>query len=84
MDQKAIKEAYGEKLTFMCGLDTQTFLISASPKEVYSQMVEKARILSEGGGYIGAVSHTIQHDIPVENIMALIQALDDFKPSSLN
>jgi uroporphyrinogen decarboxylase len=82
MDQKAIKEAYGEKLTFMCGLDTQTFLTSASPKEVYSRMLEKAQILGKGGGYIGAVSHTIQHDIPVENIRALVQALDDFTPSS--
>jgi hypothetical protein len=54
--------------------------VSIRAKEVYSQMLEKTRILSKGGGYVGTVSHTIQHDIPVENIMSLVQALDDFTP----
>jgi uroporphyrinogen decarboxylase len=80
MDQSTIKSKYGRELTFMCGLDTQTFLLNASADDVYQAMLKKAESLSAGGGYIAAVSHTLQHDIPVENLTALLKALDDFTP----
>lgn len=76
MDQRQIKAEYGDRLTLMCGLDTQTLLLQATPDKVYSQMQETARELSRGGGYIAAVSHTIQHDVPVENLLAMMDALD--------
>ena len=77
MIQSQIKELYGDRLTLMCGLDTQTFLLNSSPDEVYNAMKNRARALSEEGGYIAAVSHTIQPDIPVKNIVSMIKALDD-------
>ena len=77
IDHIQIKQQYGDKLSFMCGLDTQTFLMTASPKEVIKAMTAKAAALSEGGGYIAAVSHTLQHDVPAINIKAIIDALTD-------
>jgi len=77
MNQRRIKDEYGDRLTLMCGLDTQTFLLQATPEEVYSEMQKKARELSRGGGYIAAVSHTIQHDVPTQNLSALLEALNN-------
>lgn len=76
MDHAKIVEEFGDKLTFMCGLDTQTFLRHASPEEVKQTMLEKCKILSAKGGYIVSACHTIQQDVPVENILAMIEALD--------
>ena len=78
MEHAKIKEEYGDKLTFMCGLDTQTFLRDATPEETYQAMCQELDLMNKGQGYIGAVSHTIQHDLPVPNIMAIIKALDEY------
>jgi uroporphyrinogen decarboxylase len=77
MEQRRIKEQYGDKLTLMCGLDTQSLLIRGTPREIYHATLAKQRQLAHGGGYIVAVSHTIQHDVPVDNIVAMLNALDD-------
>jgi len=71
MDQDEIKAKYGNTLTLMCGLDTQQFLPSANPEAVKKAAAEKNRKLSDGGGYIMAVSHSLQPDVPLENIYAL-------------
>jgi len=77
MDHAKIRAEYGDKLTFMCGLDTQTFMVNASAEEVKVAMAEKAKMLTENsGGFIVAASHTIQHDVPVENIMAMLEGLE--------
>lgn len=76
MNHRAIKEQYGDRLTFMCGLDTQTFLVSASAEETEQAMREEIALMSRGGGYIAAVSHTLQHDVPPENILAIVRAIE--------
>ncbi|MCL2884165.1 MAG: uroporphyrinogen decarboxylase family protein [Oscillospiraceae bacterium] len=75
MDHAAVKREHGGRMTMMCGLDTQTFLLSASPDEVRAAMKEKVALLAAGGGYIAAVSHTLQHDVPVENIVAMLEGM---------
>jgi len=76
MDQQKIKEAYGDKLALMCGLDTQQFLIDASTAEVKQKTGELINKLGKNGGYIFAVSHHIQPDTPKENILAIFEELD--------
>jgi uroporphyrinogen decarboxylase len=34
MDQRSIKKEYGDRITLMCGLDTQQFLVNATPEQV--------------------------------------------------
>jgi len=76
MNQAEIKAEYGHALTFMCGLDTQQFLVDATPEEVRAKMEETiAKLSAGGGGYIHAVSHTIQPDVPIENIYALLRGI---------
>ena len=77
MDHLEIKAAYGDRLCMMCGPDTQSFLLHATPDEVRAKTRQLLRDLGRGGGYLFAVSHTIQCGTPMENIEAMLEALDE-------
>jgi len=77
MDQASVKQKYGNRITLMCGLDTQVFTPKATPKEVTAKVKELCATLGKNGGYIFAASHHIQHDTPDENIKAMLDALND-------
>lgn len=76
MDQIEIKNIYGNKISMMCGLDTQNFLINASPEQVRLETRNKINQLGYNGGYIFAASHHIQADTPRENILSMLNELD--------
>lgn len=67
------KKQYGDKLCFMGGLDTQTYLTFGTPDEVKTKVEETLAVMSQGGGYIAAPSHTIT--IPLENRQAMMDAI---------
>jgi len=75
MDPLELKKEFGEKLSFMGGVDTQHLLPFGSATEVRR---ETARLIEGmtvgGGGYILAASHTIPPETPDENIFALYEA----------
>ena len=75
MNHQKIKAAYGDKLTMMCGPDTQQFLINAAPEVVMKKTRELIETLGKNGGYIFAVSHHIQPGTPTENIFAIFEEL---------
>jgi uroporphyrinogen decarboxylase len=77
MDQEKIKKEFGGRVILMCGLDTQQFLIDATPEQVKEKTAEIVRKLGYDGGLIFAASHHIQPDTPDENIYALFEALDN-------
>jgi uroporphyrinogen decarboxylase len=68
---KGLKEDFGEKITFFGGLDEQSILPMARPKEVSDEVIRLIEVLGRGGGYILGPSHAIQPDTPLENIMAI-------------
>lgn len=75
MDNIAIKREFGAQLSFMAGIDTQSFLLSASPQEVIDETRHILDTMGEGGGFIFAGSHTIQPDVPWPNIEVMLGAL---------
>ncbi len=79
MDPQELKNKYGDKVTFSGGgVDTQRVLPFGTPEEVYEQTTKNLGILSKGGGYIFSPVHNIQGDTPVENLLAMYKALNDF------
>lgn len=72
-DIRGWKVRYGNRLCFMGGLDTQGYLSFGAPDEVREQVKQLAAIMSQGGGYIAAPSHSIT--IPEKNHEAMIAAL---------
>lgn len=69
------KREYGDRLSFMGGLDTQTYLTFGRPAEIRSTVGDVISIMSDGGGYIAAPSHTIT--LPEENRRAMVDGIAD-------
>lgn len=72
-DLKALKREYGKDICFYGGISTQQFLPYATPAEVRAKTCEVLDIM-QNGGYILSPTHAVTPDIPVENIMAMIEA----------
>ncbi|MFP4441750.1 MAG: uroporphyrinogen decarboxylase family protein [Spirochaetia bacterium] len=76
MDIYKIKTEYSGVLALMGNIDTQEFLKTASPGAVREETRRMAEELGRGGGYIFAASHSIQPDVPPENIVAMVETLN--------
>lgn len=73
-DLKGVKKRYGDKLSFLGGISTQTVLPNFTPEKVYSNVKNVISIMSLNGGFIAAPTHDVPNDVPVENIYAMIEA----------
>lgn len=76
MAHSAIRAMLGDKATMFCGPDTQTFLINATPDEVRAATCGMLARLGANGRYIFGLSHTLQPDVPPENVKAMLEALE--------
>jgi len=76
-DLSMLKEKYGDRIVFCGGIDTQNILPFGTPADVKKEVRRVSKILGEGGGYILASVHTIMNDVPAENILAMVQAVED-------
>lgn len=79
MAPKKLKEKYGKELVFWGGgVDTQKVLPFGTPGEVREQVLRTCEIFSKEGGFIFNSVHNIQANTPIENIIALLQAIKEF------
>ena len=79
MDPKNLMEKYGKKLVFWGGGIEPTMLQFGRPEEVKAQALERIKIFSGKGGYVFNAIHNIQPNVPVENVLALIAAIKEYK-----
>jgi len=74
MDIELLKNEYGERLTFYGGIGTQRTLVESSPDEVKQEVQTTIEKMARKGGYILGPGITLQHDVPLENILAFLDA----------
>jgi uroporphyrinogen decarboxylase len=75
MDLVEMKRLYGDCLSFYGGMSIQKVLPFGSPEDVRE---EARRLLAEigaGGGFILSPSHDMPGDIPLPNILALLETV---------
>jgi len=77
MDIQMLKDDYGDKLSFWGGISTQDTLPYGTPEEVKIEARRVRDIMSKDGGYVLAPSQSIQGDVPVENILALLEVANE-------
>ncbi len=78
MEPQKLKDDFGDRLTFWGGgVDTQQTLPFGTPEEVYNEVSERIRIFNKGGGFVFDTIHNVQAGTPVENFMAMIDAISD-------
>lgn len=79
MDPKILKQKYGRDLVFWGGgIDTQKMLPFGTPEEVREQVLRTCEIFSKDGGFVFNTVHNIQANVPVENVVAMLEAIKEF------
>lgn len=73
-DTFALKERFGDKITFHGGLDVQQVVPNATPESLYQEVGRRIYDLGRGGGYILAPCHNLSFDVPPANVLALFDA----------
>jgi hypothetical protein len=78
MDPQLLKDRFGREIVFWGGgVDTQHTLPFGSPDEVRREVRERIEIFRPGGGFVFNTIHNIQARVPVENLVALFEAVRD-------
>lgn len=77
-DTAFLKREFGNELVFWGAIDTQTILPNGTPQEVRDEVQRRVQDLAPGGGYVLASVHNIQGDVPPENVLAMLQAWQEF------
>lgn len=79
MDPARLKRNYGKDLVFWGGgVDTQKTLPYGKPGQVRDEVLRLCEILGKDGGFVFNTVHNIQANVPVENIVAMIDAVKEF------
>jgi uroporphyrinogen decarboxylase len=71
MDFRRMKAEHGDRMSFLGGLDVQQTL-RGSRADVEAEIVERMRVLAPGGGFVFAPSHNLSHDVPLENVLWMV------------
>jgi len=80
MEPEKLKAEFGDRLSFHGAVDAQEVLPYGTREVVEQEVRRLMNILGKNGGYLLASCHSIQPDVPPENIKALFST--DRKVSS--
>ena len=79
MDLAKLKADFGGRILFNGAIDSHHVLITGTPESVRDDTRDVLRIMMPGGGYVAGASHdTILEETPVENVLAMFDAIDEF------
>jgi uroporphyrinogen decarboxylase len=74
MDPHNLKREFGDRMAFWGGIDTMRVLNRGSAEDVRREVQDKILAMAPGGGYMLNPTHNVQPDVPVENLLAMIEA----------
>jgi uroporphyrinogen decarboxylase len=77
-DLEGLKARYGKDIVFCGAIDTQKVLPFGTADEVRNEVRRVINILGKDGGYMVASVHTIMQEVPPENILAMVDAVEEF------
>ena len=79
MEPEQLKANFGDQLVFWGGgVDTQDVLPFRTHAEVREQVLRRCEVFAAGGGFVFNSIHNVQARTPVENIVAMIDAVHEF------
>jgi uroporphyrinogen decarboxylase len=86
MDPTRLKQEFGDQVTFWGGgIETQTVLPFGTREEIRAQVKERISTFGKGGGFVFCPIHNIQPGTPVDSLLAMYEAVQEFAgyPGSL-
>ncbi len=75
MDVYEIKRQYGDRLAFYGGVSVQDLLPHGTPQQISDEVRRLMDQVGRGGGCIIGPAHHMPADIPVENMVAFVEAV---------
>lgn len=75
MNVEAMARRFAGRLAFYGGISTQQTLPFGTPDAVRAEARRRLALFRETGGYILGPAHAIQRDVPLENVLALLDAV---------
>jgi uroporphyrinogen decarboxylase len=76
MDPVVLKREFGDRIAFWGGgCDTQRILPGSGPAGVASHVREMCSVLAPGGGFVFQQVHNILANVPPENVVAMMEAI---------
>jgi uroporphyrinogen-III decarboxylase len=78
MDSRLLKKKYGDTIIFWGGgVDTQGVFPFGTPDQVKEQVKRQCEILNNNGGFVFSTVHNIQANVPIENVVAMLEVLKE-------
>jgi len=71
-EPEVLKREYGQDIAFYGAINTQRTLPFGTTEDVRAEVRERIRGLGKGGGYICGSDHSIIADVPIENVLAML------------
>ena len=79
MEPGKLKGKFGNTIVFHGGVDIQQLLPNGSAEEVYQGTVKCLEgFQADKGGFILSPAHSVQADVPPQNIIAMIKAVKNW------
>ncbi|MFC1716847.1 uroporphyrinogen decarboxylase family protein [Candidatus Poribacteria bacterium] len=78
MDPVKLKKQYGDRLAFDGTIGIQTTMPFGTPEDVDREVKHMIETVGEGGGLIIAPTHVLEPEVPLDNIMAFLNAVDRY------
>ena len=80
MDPHFLKKEFGNRISFWGGgIDTQQVLQMGTPQQVKDQVRQLCEIFGAGGGFVFNTVHNLQPNVPMENAVALMDAIGEIR-----
>jgi uroporphyrinogen decarboxylase len=77
-DLPALKKRFGKNMVFCGGIDSHRVLPHGSAEDVRREVRRVMQILGPGGGCMMGAVHTVMNDVPPENVLAMVDAVEEF------
>ena len=78
-DLQQYKAVLDKRLTIWGGISTQADLPNKTPAEIAEITRNTIEILWNNGGYIAAPTHSVPFDVPVDNLIAMIDVFENYQ-----
>jgi hypothetical protein len=79
MDMHRLKAEFGKDIVFWGGgVDTQKTLPFGTPDQVHEEVLRVCEVFSKDGGFVFNTIHNIQAQTPIENLVAMFDAVKEF------
>jgi hypothetical protein len=79
MEAEGLKQKHGDQITFWGGgVNTQATLPFGTVEQVRAEVLSRCETFSPNGGFVFNAIHNVQALTPIENMVAMIEAVHEF------